>query len=137
MKGLLWKAILPLSILGIPIGVLTLYSIKPVFEQLCWIPIYFIAAWIVARMSDKKFFKSGIYLGIGYMFFFVTIHQMKVDSYYQHHIDLYQKINGLPSSNGRINLFIIDMFKAIIVILMSGVFNLVFCNGIRKIYNYS
>lgn len=59
-----WKLIFGLSLFGLVMGFGTVFVISPRVEPLCWLVIFIICAFVIARRVPQRAFLHGFLLGI-------------------------------------------------------------------------
>lgn len=59
-----WKLIFGLSLFGLAMGIGTVFAISPRVEPLCWLVIFVISAFVIARRVPLRAFLHGFLLGI-------------------------------------------------------------------------
>ena len=59
-----WKLILQLSVFGLAMGIGTVFLIPSNIEPLCWLAIFIISAFLIAKDRREDHFLHGLFLGI-------------------------------------------------------------------------
>jgi len=59
-----WRLILQLSLFALVMGVGTVFLIPSTIEPLCWLVIFGISAYFIARRCANRYFLHGVVLGV-------------------------------------------------------------------------
>ena len=59
-----WKVIFGLSLFGLAMAIGTVFAISPAVEPFCWLVIFVICAFVIARRAAARPFLHGFLLGI-------------------------------------------------------------------------
>jgi len=80
-----WKLILQLSLFGLFMGVATVFFIPSNIEPFCWLAIFILCAYIIARECATARFLHGLFLGLANCVWITTAHVLLFSQYLQHH----------------------------------------------------
>jgi hypothetical protein len=80
-----WKLILLLSLFGLAMGVATVFVIPSTIEPICWLAIFLVCAFIIARYWGQKPFLHGLMISIFNSFWIIAAHEIFFDSYLAAH----------------------------------------------------
>jgi hypothetical protein len=85
MKGLDWKLILTLSLFGLAMGFATVFVIPSNIEPICWLLIFALCAYVIARQTVNKRFVHGFCVSLCNCVWITGAHILLVGSYLQRH----------------------------------------------------
>jgi hypothetical protein len=93
-----WRLILSLSLLGIVLGIASVFGVTGDREWIAWVCIGVYAAWKFARRSGEELFLHGFYLGILTGVFSSFVQALFVTGYLSNNPRMVEALNALPQS---------------------------------------
>ena len=91
-----WRLILFLSLLGIVLGIASVFGFTSGREWLAWLIIGVYSAWKFARRSREELFLHGFYLGIFIGSFSSVIQALFVTTYLANNPRMVEAVDALP-----------------------------------------
>ncbi len=91
-----WRLILFLSLLGIVLGIASVFGFTSGREWLAWLCIGVYSGWKFARRSREELFLHGFYLGILTGCFSSVIQALFVSAYLANNPRMVEALNALP-----------------------------------------
>ncbi len=76
-----WKLIFSLSLIGLAMSFLTVFVVPMNDEWMCWLPIFLICSFIIAKKSNGKYFQHGFVLSLANCFWIVVVHILLYKNY--------------------------------------------------------
>jgi hypothetical protein len=93
-----WKLILLLSLLGLALALLSVYTLSPISEFVVWIVVTIISAVVIGKYAPDKYFLHGFVLAIVNTFW-VTVTQVTLFyTYIATHPEYIQMTERLPAA---------------------------------------
>jgi len=80
-----WRLIIMLSLFGLAMAVGTVYFIPSNVEPFCWLAIFFICAYIIAKNAPGKYFLHGFLTSLINCVWITSIHIIMSDTYIANH----------------------------------------------------
>jgi hypothetical protein len=80
-----WKLILQLSLFGLAMAFLTVFVIPSTVEPFCWLVIFVICAYLIARRAPGSYFLHGLLTGILNSVWITSAHVLLFDQYIARH----------------------------------------------------
>ena len=80
-----WKTIGELSLLGLAMGVGTLFVIPSTIEPLFWVAIFVVSAYVIARRCPERPFIHGLALGLANCVWVTGAHVLFFHQYIANH----------------------------------------------------
>jgi hypothetical protein len=91
-----WKLVLPLSLFGLAMGLGTAFFIPAKVEPVCWLVIFLVCAYIIARRCPDKRFQHGIFLGLVNAVWITASHVLFFDQYLALHPEEAVLMKSMP-----------------------------------------
>jgi hypothetical protein len=91
-----WKLILQLSLFGLVMGVATVSFISSSIEPYCWLVVFLISAYAIARRAPGRPFVHGVCVGLANSVWVTGAHILLVDQYLAHHAREAAMMNSMP-----------------------------------------
>jgi len=91
-----WRLILSLSLLGIVLGIASVFGFTSEREWLAWLCIGLYAGWKFSRRSREELFLHGFYLGILAGCFSSVIQALFISTYLAHNPQMVEELDALP-----------------------------------------
>lgn len=76
-----WKLIFQLSLFGLVMAFATVFFIPSTFEWICWLIIFSISAYLIAKKCGGKYFLNGFCVSLGNCFWITLIHVLFYSKY--------------------------------------------------------
>jgi hypothetical protein len=80
-----WKLIFVLSLFGLAMGVATVFVIPSSIEPFCWLGIFLVCAFILAKRAPGKYFLHGLCVSLVNSLWITIIHVALFDKYIATH----------------------------------------------------
>jgi hypothetical protein len=80
-----WKLIFQLSLFGLAMGIATVFLIPPNIEPVCWLVIFLICAFVIAKRRPTGRFVHGLLLGVANSVWITAAHVLLFDRYIAGH----------------------------------------------------
>ena len=91
-----WKLILQLSLFGLVMGVATVFVISSSVEPFCWLVLFLVSAYAIARGAADRPFAHGVWLGLANSVWVTSAHILLVDQYLARHARDAAMLNSMP-----------------------------------------
>lgn len=80
-----WKLIFGLSLFGLAMAFATVYVVPPNIEPWCWLGIFVVSAFIIAKRAPKRYFLHGLLVSLVNCLWITGAHYALYDAYAAHH----------------------------------------------------
>src|SRR5439155_7513923 len=120
-----WKLILMLSLFGLLMGVATVSLIPSTIEPFCWLVIFLISSYAIAKYAPGKYFLHGFLVSIVNSVWITAAHIAMFYTYIANHPEYLQATNGLPptlAGHPRRMMVPIGIISAILFGIILGLF---------------
>jgi hypothetical protein len=94
-----WKSIFQLSLFGLAMAIATVFVIPPNVEPVCWLVIFLICAYAIARQRPRGRFVHGLVLGLANSVWITAAHILFFDRYIAGHAQEAAMLNSMPLAN--------------------------------------
>lgn len=94
-----WKLILQLSLFGLVMGVATVFFISSSVEPFCWLVIFLISAYAIARGTRDRPGLHGVYVGLANSVWVTGTHILLVNQYLERHPREAAMMSTMPTAN--------------------------------------
>jgi hypothetical protein len=91
-----WKLIFLLSLFGLAMAFLTVWFIPSTVEPFCWLTIFLICSFLIAKYAPAKYFLHGLFVSIINSVWITAAHATLFDQYIAGHPEFLQATAGLP-----------------------------------------
>jgi uncharacterized membrane protein len=81
-----WKLILQLSLFGFAMAIATVFYIPYNVEPFCWLAIFIICAYLIARNCKEKYFLNGLFVSLANAVWITSAHILLFDTYLTNHV---------------------------------------------------
>jgi hypothetical protein len=123
-----WILILTLSLVGLVMGVATLFGLG-MLEPLLWLIIFIIYAWLIASRASEKYFLHGLLVSVFNGLWITAIHVTFFTTYVKNNP---QMLQGTPSGiNPRVMMIVMGPVVGALLGLVAGLFAFI-ASKIRK-----
>ncbi|TAL66279.1 MAG: hypothetical protein EPN88_08690 [Bacteroidetes bacterium] len=93
-----WKIILQLSLFGLVMAIATVYVIPSNIEPLCWLVIFVLCAYLIAKNCKEKFFLNGFLVSLVNAVWITSAHILLLDTYIARHAQEATMMTKMPVS---------------------------------------
>ena len=90
-----WKLILELSVFGLLMGIATVFLIPSNVEPFCWLAIFLVCAFILARNLHANLFVHGLLIGIVNSIWITAAHVLLYEQYVARHAKEMAMMNSM------------------------------------------
>ena len=80
-----WKLTFELSLLGLAMGIGTVFVVSSKIEPLCWLVIFLLCAYFIAKSAPGKPFLHGLFLGLVNCVWVTGAHMLFLSRYLANH----------------------------------------------------
>ncbi|MGB9031754.1 MAG: hypothetical protein WCC27_16655 [Acidobacteriaceae bacterium] len=91
-----WKLVFLLSLFGLAMGIGTVFFISSKIEPYCWLAIFLICAWIIARAGSRAFL-IGFFVGIVNSIWITACHVLLFNTYIANHPQEAAMLKSMPA----------------------------------------
>lgn len=91
-----WKLILLLSLFGLLMAIATVFVIPSKIEPVCWLAIFIICAYLIAKSCTEKYFLTGFLVSLLNAVWITTIHIILFDTYIANHSQEAAMMTNMP-----------------------------------------
>jgi hypothetical protein len=91
-----WKLILQLSLFGLVMGVATVFVISSSVEPFCWLVVFLVSAYAIARGAPDRPFAHGVCVGLANSVWVTAAHILLIDQYLVRHAREAAMMNSMP-----------------------------------------
>src|SRR5713226_7636573 len=131
-----WRLIFGLSLFGLAMAFATVFVIPSNIEPFCWLAIFLICAYIIARRAPGKYFLHGLLVSIVNSVWITAAHVLLFDQYVATHAKEAAMMQSLPMAP-RVMVVVTGPIVGVVSGLVLGLFawiasKLVSKNAIQK-----
>ena len=128
-KNLIFK----LSFFGLAMAFATVNIISSVIEPLCWLLIFIICAYIIAKKCTSHYFLNGFMVSLLNSVWVTSVHILLFNTYMANHLDEAAMMSQMPMpTHPRLMMLITGPVIGIISGLVLGMFSFVASKVIKK-----
>jgi hypothetical protein len=91
-----WKLIFQLSLFGLAMAIATVFVIPPNIEPVCWLVIFLICAYVIAKRRATGRFVHGVLLGLANSVWITAAHILLFDRYIAGHAQEAAMMKSMP-----------------------------------------
>ena len=91
-----WKLIFQLSLFGLAMSIATVFLIPPSIEPACWLVIFLICAYVIAKRRSTGRFVHGLLLGLSNSVWITAAHVLLFDRYIAGHPEEAAMMKSMP-----------------------------------------
>ena len=91
-----WKLIALLSLFGLAMGLATVFFLPSNVEPACWLAIFLVCAYVIAKQCVNRQFLHGLYLGLANCVWITASHIVFFDQYIAGHAREAEMIKSMP-----------------------------------------
>jgi hypothetical protein len=128
-----WKLIFQLSLFGLAMAFGTVYFIPSTIEPLCWLIIFIVCAWFIAKNCTEKYFLNGLFVSLVNCIWITSAHILLYNTYLAGHAQEAEMMTKMPIPNSpRLMMLITGPFIGIISGLILGLFAFIASKIVKK-----
>jgi len=128
-----WKLIFQLSLFGLVMAFATVFFIPTKFEWVCWLLIFVICAYLIAKKCSGKYFLNGFMVSIGNCFWITIIHVLFYNQYMALNPDMMAMNANMPMpTHPRVMMLIIGPVIGIVSGCVLGLFTFIASKIVKK-----
>ena len=118
-----WNLIFKLSLFGLAMGISTVYFIPSQIEPVCWLAIFIVCAYIIAKNCLSKYFLHGFLVSIVNSVWITAAHILLFNAYVANHSQEVAMMNKMPlHDNPKLMMLLTGPVIGIISGLILGLF---------------
>lgn len=91
-----WKLIFQLSLFGLAMGIATVFVIPSNIEPLCWLAIFLVCAYVIAKAQTKGHFLHGLLVSMVNSVWVTGTHILLFNQYVARHAQEMQMMKSMP-----------------------------------------
>ena len=91
-----WKLISKLSLFGLAMGLATVFFIPSNIEPLCWLAIFAVSAYLIAKQRATGHFLHGLFLGLANSVWITASHILFFHQYIANHAKEAAMMTSMP-----------------------------------------
>ena len=127
-----WKLILQLSLFGLVMGVATVFFISSSVEPFCWLAVFLISAYAIARGAPGRPFLHGVYVGLANSVWVTGAHILLADQYLARHAREAAMMNSMPMpTHPRLMMTLMGPVIGLVSGIVLGIFAVVATRFVR------
>ena len=127
------KLILQLSLFGLAMAIATVYFIPSNIEPLCWLAIFIICAYFIAKQCTEKYFLTGLCVSLVNAVWITAAHILLFDAYIANHAEEAAMMTQMPMPNSpRLMMLMTGPIVGLISGLVLGLFAFIASKIMRK-----
>ena len=128
-----WKLIFQLSLFGLAMAIATVYIIPSNIEPLCWLVIFIVCAYFIARNCTEKYFMNGLFVSLVNAVWITAAHILLFDAYIANHAQQAEMMAKMPMPDRpRLMMLITGPIIGIISGLVLGLFAFIASKTMKK-----
>ena len=128
-----WKLILQLSLFGLAMGLATITLIPSKVELVCWLIIFIVSAYLIAKNAPGNYFMYGLMTSIFNSFWIIAAHVLWVHTYIANHPEETDMLHKMPMGNHTRGMMIITgLMVGVISGLVLGLFAFIASKMVKK-----
>lgn len=127
------KLIFQLSLFGLAMAFATVYFIPSNIEPFCWLAIFIVCAYLIAKNCTEKYFLNGLCVSLINAVWITSVHILLFDTYIASHPDEAAMMTKMPLPNSpRLMMLMTGPIIGIISGLVLGLFAFVASKIMKK-----
>lgn len=128
-----WKLIFQLSLFGLAMAFATVYFISSGMEPICWIIIFVICAYLIAKNCNSRYFLHGFLVSIVNSIWITVIHVLLFNKYILNHPQEANMLTKMPlPERPRLMMLMTGPVIGIVSGLILGLFAFIASKFIKK-----
>jgi hypothetical protein len=127
-----WRLISQLSLFGLAMGIATVFVISSTVEPICWLIIFIISAYAIARRTVDRRFLHGVLTGLANSVWVTAAHMAFFDAYIANHAREAAVMSSMPlPTHPRVMMALTGPVIGLISGIILGIFALVASKFVR------
>jgi hypothetical protein len=128
-----WKLIFGLSLFGLAMAFSTVYFIPTPIEPFCWLAIFIVCAYLIAKVCSKKYFLHGLMVSIVNSVWITGAHVLLYSKYIATHADEMKMMYNMPlNTHPRILMIITGPVIGLVFGCILGLFAFIASKLVKK-----
>jgi hypothetical protein len=128
-----WMLIFRLSLFGLLMSVGTVFVIPSSVEPFCWLAIFLVCAYFIARQSGGRLFLHGLCLGLANSVWMTGGHVLLFKQYVEHHAEEAAMMASMPlAQHPRLMMLITGPIVGLMSGIVLGLFAWVFGKFVKS-----
>jgi hypothetical protein len=128
-----WKVILQLSLLGLAMGIATVFLIPSKVEPFFWLVVFIISAYVIATRCAGKHFIHGLLVGLANSIWVTGSHMLLFERYIVRHPQEEAMMSSMPMPGSpRLMMAIVGPVIGLISGALIGLFALIAARFVRS-----
>jgi hypothetical protein len=91
-----WKLIFQLSLFGLLMGIATVFAIPSTIEPICWLVIFVICAYAIAKQAPRRYFLHGLWVSLVNSVWVTGAHVLLFRQYVDRHPQEAAMMSSMP-----------------------------------------
>ena len=127
------KLIFQLSLFGLAMAFATVYFIPSDIEPFCWLAIFIVCAYLIAKNCTGKYFLTGLYVSLINAVWITSIHILLFDKYIANHPQEAEMMTKMPMPDSpRLMMLMTGPLVGIVSGLVLGLFAFIASKIMKK-----
>jgi hypothetical protein len=127
------KLIFQLSLFGLAMAFATVYFIPSNIEPICWLVIFIVCAYFIAKNCSEKYFLNGLCVSLVNAVWITAVHILLFDTYIANHPQEAEMMTKMPMPDSpRLMMLMTGPVIGLVSGLVLGLFALIASKVIRK-----
>jgi hypothetical protein len=128
-----WKLIFSLSLFGLAMAIATVYFIPSNIEPFCWLVIFIICAWIIAKRCSGKYFLHGLMVSLVNSVWITAAHIIFYSTYIGNHPQEATMMEKMPMfASPGVTMAVIGPVVGLVSGVILGLFSLIASKIVHK-----
>lgn len=128
-----WKLIFQLSIFGLVMAIATVFVIPSNIEPLCWLTIFVLCAYLIAKNCTEKYFVTGLFVSLLNSVWITSAHIILFDTYIANHVQEASMLTKMPMPDyPKLMMLMIGPIIGIVSGLILGMFAFIASKIMKK-----
>jgi hypothetical protein len=128
-----WKLIFRLSLFGLAMGIATVYFIPPNIEPFCWVVIFIICAYFIAKSCSSKYFLHGLFVSLLNAVWITGAHIILFNTYIANHVQEAAMMKKMPLPDSpRLMMLLTGPIVGLVSGLILGLFAFIAAKILKK-----
>jgi uncharacterized membrane protein len=122
-----------LSLFGLAMAFATVYVIPSSIEPLCWLAIFIVCAFLIAKNCREKYFLNGLFVSLLNAVWITAVHILLFDTYIARHVQEADMMTKMPMPDSpRLMMLIIGPIVGVVSGNILGLFALIASKIVKK-----
>jgi hypothetical protein len=129
------KLIFQLSLFGLAMGIATVYFIPSDIEPLCWLVIFIVCAYLIAKNCTEKYFLTGLCVSLLNSVWITAAHIILFNTYLANHPQEAEMMAKMPMPDSpRLMMLMMGPIVGLVSGIILGLFAFVASKIVKKKY---